>query len=315
MVLTKISVVVPVYNAEHYLENAIKSVLLQTYPNIELILVDDGSTDTSGALCDEYASVNTNIKVFHNKNCGVSAARIFGAKHSAGEWVCFLDADDILPAETLKIMMSKSNDADIVIGNKQVVCGNDITYELMNTNDLLLPPHEFLYKLIMNDISQFITGRMFRKILFESGNISVPREIVMAEDFIMNVQLGNNAKRVQLINDVVYRYNVYPLSVSHTFHTNLAYESMFCTFLHTVLKQGSYYKNCREVRDAFAFQEVRSLKAAFMAQKGRIDFTDSFLKKVCKDAKNITLTKGWRLFLFLLSLRHIGYVLLKMLKK
>lgn len=313
--MPKISIVVPVYNAEQHLEFAIKSVLSQEYPDFELILVDDGSTDDSGIICDKYAIANTRTRVFHNKNCGVSAARIWGARYSVGEWICFLDADDILPTDALKIMMLKCNGADIVIGNKQIVCGDDVANEILNTNNFALSPHEFLYKLIMNEISQYITGRMFRRSLFENKNISVPREIVMAEDFIMNVQLGNYAKRVQLINDIVYRYNVYPLSVSHTFQTNLSYEKKFCAYLYSALKQGVYYKCYREVRDAFAFQEVRSLKAAFMAQKGRIDFADSFVKKVCENAKKITLSRGWRIFLCLLPLRHAGYFLLKTLRK
>jgi len=314
MTLPKVSVVVPVYNAERYLGLAVESVLSQKHLDFELILVDDGSVDRSGSLCDKYASANPNVNVLHTENQGVSAARVFGAKHAVGEWVCFLDADDVLPADALQIMVSKSNGADIVIGNKQIVCGDDITKEVLNTEDKSLSPCDFLSNLIRNEVSQYITGRMFRRSLFENGNVNVPREIVMAEDFIMNVQLGNNAKRVQLIRDFVYCYYIYPSSVSHTFQTNVGYESRFCECLLSALKQGAYYNN-KEVRDAFAFQEVRSLKAAFMAQKGCINLKDPFPKEVCKDAKNVALSRGWRLFLCLLPLRLFGYFMLKTLKK
>lgn len=96
--MTKISVIVPVYKVEKYIGECINSILAQTFKDFELILVDDGSPDKSGEICDSYAKKDNRIKVFHKKNGGVSSARNFGIDKAVGEWLCFIDSDDtILP--------------------------------------------------------------------------------------------------------------------------------------------------------------------------------------------------------------------------
>ena len=92
----KISIIVPVYNVENYLERCVESILKQTYTNFELLLINDGSTDQSGDLCDQLVSKNENIKVFHLENAGVSNARNVGIQNSTGEWITFIDSDDFL---------------------------------------------------------------------------------------------------------------------------------------------------------------------------------------------------------------------------
>ena len=96
-----ISVIVPVYNAEDYLHYAMESLLKQTYKNFEVILVDDGSTDNSGNLCDEYAQKYHFIRAFHKINGGLSDARNYGVEQALGEFITFLDADDYLEYDAL----------------------------------------------------------------------------------------------------------------------------------------------------------------------------------------------------------------------
>ena len=99
-----ISVVVPVYNVEKYLHYAMESLLKQTYKNFEIILVNDGSTDNSGKLCDKYSEKYSNVKVFHKENGGLSDARNFGVKKAKGEFITFLDPDDYLEAYSLELL-------------------------------------------------------------------------------------------------------------------------------------------------------------------------------------------------------------------
>lgn len=94
--MKKISVIVPVHNAERYLERCVNSIIRQDYINMEIILVDDGSTDSSGKVCDDFAKNNINIKVVHQSNSGVSAARNTGISYATGEYINFLDSDDEL---------------------------------------------------------------------------------------------------------------------------------------------------------------------------------------------------------------------------
>lgn len=304
----KVSIVIPVYNAEKYLRKAVASALTQDFTDWELILVDDGSRDGSGALCDELAVSDSRIRVFHTPNGGVTAARSFGVAQACGEWIAFVDADDTLLPSALTVMLAKSAGCDVVIGNKQIVTRSGATEEVMNTVDAQLTPHDFLADLITNRVSQFITGRIFRRSLFEGGTVSIPRELVMAEDFIMNVQLGNKASRVAVITDFVYGYHVYDESVSHTFRTSLAYEALFCRCLEESVARGPYAAG---LTDELAFQNVCALKAAFMAQRGEVDLRDPFVRRTRQQAKSISLTRGWRLFLWLVPLKYTGYLLMR----
>ena len=100
------SIIVPVYNSAMYLEKCIQSILQQSYPYWELILVDDGSTDESGKICDKYAKGHANIKCIHQDNCGVSVARNTGIEASSGEYLCFVDSDDVVSSEYLEHLIS-----------------------------------------------------------------------------------------------------------------------------------------------------------------------------------------------------------------
>ena len=106
MVDKLISIIVPVYNVEDYLEDCVHSLELQTYKNIEIILVDDGSPDRSGKICDKLALKDARIKVIHKKNGGLSDARNEGLEHSNGEYIAFVDSDDIVEPNFIKVLYS-----------------------------------------------------------------------------------------------------------------------------------------------------------------------------------------------------------------
>lgn len=109
-----ISIIIPIYKAERYLSKCVDSILAQTYADWELLLVDDGSPDNSGELCDEYAAKDKRIKVFHKENGGVSSARNLGLEMMAGEWVTFVDADDWIASDTLERCSTYFNEYEIV---------------------------------------------------------------------------------------------------------------------------------------------------------------------------------------------------------
>ena len=123
MVSPKISIIVPVYNAEKYLHRCIDSILTQTFSDFELLLIDDGSTDKSGQLCNEYASKDNRVKVFHKQNGGVSSARNLGLDNAKGEWIAFVDSDDSVMNTYLSELIS-SNDVDLVVSGVRFINGN-----------------------------------------------------------------------------------------------------------------------------------------------------------------------------------------------
>ena len=113
---TLISIIVPCYNVERELSRCIDSILAQTYNNFELLLVEDGSPDQSGKICDEYAMKDSRIRVFHKPNGGVSSARNMGLDNAKGEWVCLIDGDDSIPQDALATYVQHiSSDVDLVM--------------------------------------------------------------------------------------------------------------------------------------------------------------------------------------------------------
>ena len=121
----KISVIIPVYNAESTLRRCVDSVLAQTFTDFECLIINDGSKDRSGAICDEYAARDSRVKVFHKENGGVSSARNVGLDNATGEWIAFVDSDDWAGEKYLE-SFSEYLDADLIISGIQSVNKNEI---------------------------------------------------------------------------------------------------------------------------------------------------------------------------------------------
>ena len=120
----KISVIVPVYNTAQFLPRCIESILSQSFTDFELLLIDDGSTDGSGKICDAYAEKDNRIRVFHKENGGVSSARNLGLDNARGEWVTFVDSDDYVSPVILEKCLESVNGYDMVVFNYQNVEGD-----------------------------------------------------------------------------------------------------------------------------------------------------------------------------------------------
>lgn len=113
--MKKISIIVPVYNVERYIERCVESICQQTYTNTEIILVDDGSTDSSGKICDEIAVKDPRIRVIHQQNSGLSAARNAGLAVAKGEYIAFVDSDDYIAQEMYSVMIENMEKYDLDI--------------------------------------------------------------------------------------------------------------------------------------------------------------------------------------------------------
>lgn len=176
----RISVIVPVYNTEKYLHRCIDSVLAQTYRDFELLLIDDGSTDSSGAICDEYAEKDGRVRVFHKENGGVSSARRIGVENSNGEYVYFVDSDDSIYIDAFQEMLTLAHDdVDIVVFDSRV----DGSYSSIEYAEQLLNFQDWA-----------VWSKLYRRTLFDSSVFDLPREIRVGEDFIMNLRLLRNVR-------------------------------------------------------------------------------------------------------------------------
>ena len=167
-----VSIIVPVYNAEKTIRRCIDSALQQSEENIELLLIDDGSTDLSGQICDEYALIDSRITVFHQNNTGVSGARNKGLEYARGEYITFLDADDELFPDAIHVLKdkAKSCDADMVIG-RLVHCGKDGVdhVEDIDLIDDLLVGDEFLQLVLEDNPYCYSVYRILYKAPFLAG--------------------------------------------------------------------------------------------------------------------------------------------------
>ena len=138
MISTLISIIVPVFNVEKYLQKCIDSILAQDYFNFELILVDDGSRDSSSGICDEYARRDSRVRVIHQKNAGVSAARNTGLDTAHGEWIAFVDSDDWVLPNYISSMFRNSKPNALVVGQYKYAPKDTEVYTNDNPQEITL---------------------------------------------------------------------------------------------------------------------------------------------------------------------------------
>lgn len=205
-----ISVIIPVYKAEKYLNKCIDSVLNQTFKNFELILVDDGSPDNSGAICDEYAKKDSRIKVVHKQNGGSSSARNAGIKVAQGEFINFIDSDDTIPNDSLEnlIKVQKENDADFVCGVLESSYSNNAIQKIPFINKYF-----DLHEIIDADSEIFLSKhfrgpctKLFRRSILQEEHLFFNEDILYGEDTIFVYEYLSKCKKVQCANIVVYNY-------------------------------------------------------------------------------------------------------------
>lgn len=211
MIKGLVSIIVPVYNVESYLQNCLESLIGQTYSNIEIILVDDGSVDASSKVCDDYSLRDNRVKVIHQSNQGVSCARNVGLKSAEGEFFSFVDGDDTVEKNYIELMVQKliENDVDLVRlswdrGGKK--CTYAINFD-KNGNALVTYEN-------VTDLQWFanIWG-LFR---FESLKYYFDENLKYAEDnlFVFEYFLHSRRKRMLLANNPYYHYTIVNQSAS-----------------------------------------------------------------------------------------------------
>lgn len=209
-----ISVIVPVYNTEKYLCECIDSILAQTYTDFEVLLIDDGSTDKSGEICDEYTQKDSRICVFHKNNGGVSSARNIGLENAKGEWVCFVDSDDIIPSDSLAFYeKALDDDIDFFFSKYRILFQNgDLRAEYKNNDNRDYSLEEFLPKMYIikdGEYLGFICSKLFRRSVISKYKLRFNEKIYFNEDRLFTVQYICYSKRdIRYINSLTYIYRM-----------------------------------------------------------------------------------------------------------
>ena len=211
----KVSVVIPVYNVEKYLQECLDSVVGQTYQNLQIILVDDGSTDSSGAICDEYAKKDARITVIHQENQGAGAAKNTGLELVEGEYLSLIDSDDYIDEKFYEIMvrvMEKHN-ADVVqclFDNCFVDQAYKRNYNFPASKARKISARRFLFETLHDWKYAIFANKVFKTKLLEEARFPVGRKI---DDEFFTYKLICNAKTVVNINEHLYHYRMRQSSV------------------------------------------------------------------------------------------------------
>ena len=196
--MEKVSIIIPVYNAEKWLRRCVDSVLSQTYLNIEVILIDDGSTDKSGIICDNYSSKDNRVKAIHKENAGVSEARNDGIAAATGEFIVFIDADDWMEIDVVETLMQHMEYPLVMVG-----------YEEFGIRNRKRGPCESMEVDVVRDIPEiwkdttrsywwFIWGKLFHRDIIEKYHLRFKEDMIYLEDYCFVMEYLTNIDRLYM---------------------------------------------------------------------------------------------------------------------
>lgn len=204
-----LSVIVPVYNAEQYLNQCIDSILSQSYSNFELILVNDGSKDSSLEICNFYSKTDDRVKVFDFINQGVSAARRYGLSEARGEWITFIDSDDTIPSHTFENMINLAvqYNPEIIMGSWRRISINNKTHITLLGAKGFISSEDYSKSLLSGSTFAGPVGKYFRKDIITIKDLEMSSSIKQNEDLIMNLRIASKVNSVYCVPQIiVYNY-------------------------------------------------------------------------------------------------------------
>lgn len=280
-----LTVIIPVYNTEKYLRACIDSVLKQSYTDFELLLINDGSTDASGKICDEYVLKHARVKVFHKENGGVSSARNLGLDHAIGDWICFVDSDDEVLEDALQNYVDcvKSTDADIIISNYIVKYENGIE----NPIKLGLVTSKLQNNDLINDIVDGkIHGSLCNKIVKADilKKFRFDPDITYMEDKFLLIKMLLREPNVFFMNKSTYVYWQRPDSATNKISSkSIASVKKVYDYLINKLDKQQYADQILNLKVSYKIMLLKNLKPSK-------DIKDSFseINKTIFNSKSIT---------------------------
>lgn len=231
--MAKVSIIVPVYNVERYIDRCMQSLLKQTLKDIEIILVDDGSPDHCPEICDKYAKSDGRIMVIHKQNAGLGYARNSGLEVATSEYIAFLDSDDYVDVNMYKTLFDEitTQDADAVFcGTRKETAEGHYIDQIETTNPIVMqgqgvvnfylnmiasPPNEKKERLY----EMSVWRSLYRKSIIYEYNLTFPSEREWAsEDLPFNIQYLSKCNKVILLPDILHTYCINPTSLTKTYH-------------------------------------------------------------------------------------------------
>ena len=292
--MPKITIIVPVYKAEKYLHKCIQSLVAQTYQDIEVILINDGSPDSSGDICDDYAKQYSIIRVIHRSNQGVGAARNAGLELASGEWVSFMDSDDWASPDMLEVMLTHAltHSSDLSVFGFFVEDASGVQsvntfqgpegYKLnpddkikLYSNKRFTPEQKKPYKI------GFAGAKLYKRSIISENNIKFFTDLQFAEDKLFNCYVIAHASNIVFSTRPVYHCRITRDSLSRRYRTNAEADAI--TYLTYIKKFGEKYLSKRESAELYTFlSTIHTLEVCKNEFRAEVTPSISSIKRILK---------------------------------
>ena len=299
--MEKVSVIIPVYNSSEHITECIESIIKQTYTNLEIIIINDGSTDNSLDICQRFESKDNRVKLYNNANHGVSYTRNFGVEHSTGDYIVFVDSDDVIDKDYIKILL------DTIINSKSdcSICGiykgSQYTPGSNHENYSILDDEKIsgLFEIY----GGFLWNKMYKREIILKHNIKLNEDVHISEDLLFNFDYFTKCKTVAYNDSKLYFYRIY----SQSSYNNLKSLKWFSVLDTYNILLNSYSTLSKKIRNNIIYMywfnvyesryRVKKIDKKYvndMIQK--INFSKEILRNTKKE-----LTYSQRLKLFILN--------------
>lgn len=270
--MVDLSIIIPVYNVEKYIRRCVDSILIQRFSSYEVLLIDDGSTDNSGKICDDIANKNDKISVFHQKNAGCSVARNFGIQKAKGKYICFMDSDDEWKTDFLEsIVPFIQKQVDMIIFGADVV---DREKKFLSADKPLESKEysgkegvmEFLKSVKPKEKGwalNYIWNRLYKAEIIKDNDIAFYEKLNLGEDFVFNCEVMKYTKSIQILSESYYTYYKYFTNqLTMKFRTNELERRKFIFKKHIELYQ--YYDIFEEYKRYILIEEGMLIHTSIM---------------------------------------------------
>ena len=296
--MPKLSVIVPVYNTEKYLRECIDSILAQTFTDFELILVDDGSTDGSGAICDEYAGKDSWIQVIHQENGGVTRARKAAMQVATGSWISFIDSDDWIDPAMFDTMLEKASTS----ASQIVICDGIIEYEdrcqvapsladegIYNKTGMV----EKIYPNMIMDtekrcpgIAGWLCNKLFDKKLLETVFWSIDDSYIYSEDALCSYAALLECDKIYILRMPFYHYRQHAASAVHQYNgTNRYNKALYAYYAYDRILQNRGFDLTEQINAYISVNSVGIIRKVLLFDK------ENFLPVRIKQARQFAFDK------------------------
>jgi Glycosyltransferases, probably involved in cell wall biogenesis len=304
----KFSIIIPVYNAENYLEQCLDGILTQIYRNIEVILVNDGSKDKSGSICDKYVEKDSRFHVVHKDNQGVSSARNTGLDMATGDYIMFVDSDDWIEKDAIEKIYKILNNYPYEIlmygivkdglRNSRRIFKNSSSREFFTNREIIQELPMFIKSESVNS-----PIKVYKKSLIKSNSIIFNTGLDIAEDCLFNIQCFLEASSLYVIDDILYHYTIREnSSLSRKFRDN-KFEKLK-TVNNRLLELIRGKENYNNLKEALLYIRLKNVFSCFMdvfkdecpySYEQRLQFMENILKQKEGSEFNIITDKRFKI--------------------